>query len=312
MEHTYFPRIQQFTLSDLPDLDEVVLSALEFLSTQSLPPLDVQAHSRPLVIGSGNALEAGRLIFAETDAVYAHEGNYEEAISRSPLVDAFYVFSASGSKHAVHITERLGSMNRSLYLITNTVNASASEYVANECVHIYPRMREPYSYNTSTYLSMILGSSHESPLEIHKYIASVVIPCIPLNIGSFDSYVCIVPPEYSLHTPMFQTKFDELFGSEVYARVFTSEEIKHAKTVVTSDSECFISFGKENTTFGDAQNRIHIPLPDSGGPATILSIGYYVIGNIQRMKPPYFKSNIVEYTKQASQIFGSEILPIVE
>jgi hypothetical protein len=42
---------------------------------------------------------------------------------------------------------------------------------------------------------------------------------------------------------MFLTKFDELFGPLMSARMFTFEQTKHAKTVVASEPELFINQG---------------------------------------------------------------------
>ena len=110
---------------------------------------------------------------------------------------------------------------------------------------------------------------------------------------------------------MLQVKFIELFGRRIARDVETSEYMKHAVTVVPS-SELFISFGEENTTWGEPDKRFHIPLPENAGYATIMAIGYYVIAQIQKQHPPYFKDNITLYTEKASKIFGSEIRQIVE
>jgi hypothetical protein len=304
--------MQSFTLADLPNLDEVVYGALEFLDTETLVKIDLNAHIRPLVIGSGNALPTGQIMFRDADALFVDEGNYETALARVPVIDAFYLISASGGKHAVHIAERLSDMNRPLYLITTNKDAKARAYVSGERVFVYPRIREPYTYNTSTYLGMILSTTHESPSAIHSFITATIMPEIPKDFGKYDSYIFIVPPEFSVLKAMFETKFDELFGPRLHARVFTSEEIKHAKTVVYSDAQCFVSLGTQNKEFGDAIHRIEVPLPPSCGPAAFLAIGYVLIGNIQNAKHPYFKENIVAYTKQASDLFGETINPIVE
>ena len=52
---------------------------------------------------------------------------------------------------------------------------------------------------------------------------------------------------------MLWTKFDELFGPMITTRVYTPEQTKHAKTVIDSDTELFISFGYENMLFGKEQ-----------------------------------------------------------
>lgn len=312
MNPDYLTRIQNFTLSDLPDLDEVVFGALAFLTKDSLPNLDVHAHVRPLVIGSGNAYVTGQVLFRDTDAVFADEGNYEAALARVSDIDAIYLISASGGKHAVRIAERLADMNRPLYLLTNNVNAAARAYVQSERVLVYPRMREPYTYNTSTYLSMLLAESGESATALEQFIREEVVPKVPEHIGTFDSYIFIIPQEWSMFKTMYETKFDELFGPRLHARIFTIEETKHAKTVIPSDSQCFIAIGTENTLFGTPAQRFHFPLPPNYGPAAIFTVGYTLIGNIQRRKPPYFKDNIGAYAQHTSEIFGESIAPIVE
>lgn len=48
----------------------------------------------------------------------------------------------------------------------------------------------------------------------------------------YDAFYLMVPPALDSIREMFLTKFDELFGPLVSARVFTFEQTKHAKTVL--------------------------------------------------------------------------------
>jgi hypothetical protein len=48
----------------------------------------------------------------------------------------------------------------------------------------------------------------------------------------YDAFYLMVPPALDSIREMFLTKFDELFGPLVSARVFTFEQTKHSKTVV--------------------------------------------------------------------------------
>ena len=111
---------------------------------------------------------------------------------------------------------------------------------------------------------------------------------------------------------MFLTKFDELFGSKVSARVCTPEQAKHAKTVVPSKTELFIGLGHENMLFGTQEQRWNIALPEGAGYVLMMALGYYVIGNIQKQHPPYFKQHIERYTQFSSTVFKQEITPVVE
>jgi hypothetical protein len=51
----YLERISSFTLSDLPNLDEVTLAALQLLDSVDVPKIDISMYKNPLVVGSGNA-----------------------------------------------------------------------------------------------------------------------------------------------------------------------------------------------------------------------------------------------------------------
>ena len=93
------------------------------------------------------------------------------------------------------------------------------------------------------------------------------------------------------------------------ARVFTAEQAKHAKTIVLSEKELFISFGWKNDLFG--KHRWDVPLPIGTGYGMLMALGYYVIGKIQKQHPPYFKENIERYCKEASKVFGEGIGVVV-
>lgn len=304
--------LADFDLEHLPDLDTVVLSALELLKECSLPDSTVP-YRRPLVVGSSGAAAVGRMLFANNDAVFADESGVEQALGKSPDVDGAVIISASGGKHAVGVAKTLREKGIETVLFTNNPEAPAKEFIAPENVRIFPKNREPYTYNTSTYLSMLLADTSESATDILQHIEKAVERRLSrAHLGTFGSFVMIVPPEFREVREMFRTKFDELFGPYLNVRAFTSEEIKHAKTVVTSGDELFIGFGTENSHFGISKNRLTIPFPENVGYGAIMAIGYYVIGKIQKSHRPYFKGNIVKYTEEASKIFNEEIKPIVE
>ena len=110
---------------------------------------------------------------------------------------------------------------------------------------------------------------------------------------------------------MLKVKFIELFGRMIARDVETSEYMRHATTIVPAD-ELFISFGLKNETWGSPENRLNIPLPEISGYVAMMAIGYYIIGQIQKKHSPYFKENIADYVKKASNFFGTVINPIVE
>jgi hypothetical protein len=286
------------------------MGALEFLSEAQIPRIDIKEFRRPLVVGSVNAFCTGKIIFDSVDAVYAEESNFEAALTRVPGIDAVYILSASGAKHAVGIAERVKNMGLPVFLITNNPEAPARVHVASERVLVFPRFREPYTYNTSTYMSMMLGTSEESPKDILSFIESQVLPIIPTTLGSYQSFILTIRPEFAPERNMFETKFDELFGSLRFGRSFTSEEVKHAKTVILSDTEYFINFGIDDTRYAQDRAQISIPLPEHCGPVAMLAIAYFVIGHIQKQNQPFFKDNVAGYVQRGSRIFN-EATPII-
>ncbi len=310
MSTDYVTPMSTFTEDTLPDLDEVVLAGLQYLSTADIPHINTGEYTRPLVIGSVNALSTGRVLFSTVDAVFAEESTYAEALARTTQIDAIYIISASGGKHAVSIARDLHRSNLPVFLITNNPEAKAREHVDASRVLVFPHLREPYTYNTSTYMSMMRGVGEESLSDILSFIESEVAPAIPKDVGGHQSFILTVRPEFSVLRSMFETKFDELFGSLRYGRAFTSEELKHAKTVIQVPSECFLDFSS-GVVLPESACRTVIPLPKDCGPIAMLAIGYYVIGVIQKQNPPFFKDNIKAYVKEASGLFGEEISVIV-
>ncbi len=310
MSTEYYKRMMEYTERDLPDLDEVVLGSLEYLSTVSFPDLNVYAHDAPLVVGSGNALQTGKILFYNTNARFSEEGNAHEMFSRD-IYDALYIISASGGKHAIMLAEKGVASGIPTYLVTTNDHSSAATIVGHDMTFLYPHIREPYTYNTSTYLSMLFGMKRESPEHILSFILKYVEPAIPKDLKDFNAFLVTVPPKFKTIRKMFETKFDELFGPYVAGRAYTVEEVKHAKTVITNEKQCFIHFG-DTIALGSPGGRVTIPLPQDCGPAALIAIGYYVIGRIQHSHHPYYKEHIHEYVKEASDLFGQEILVIVE
>jgi hypothetical protein len=300
-----------FTEKDLPDLDVITLAALQLFSETELPALPKHKFSHPLVVGSVNALAAGIMAFTDENAVFADESTFERLLAQDDLIDGVYLISASGSKHAVHIAEVVAARNIPCILITNNPNAPAAAGLAPENVVCFPRNREPYSYNTSTYLGMVLAATKESPHDILSALASVSSALTSLS-ASHTAYTFILPSNSGPIGSMVRVKFDELFGPKLVGRAFTEEEVKHAKTIVGGREEMFISIGVVNTHYGLEDNRIHVTLPEGAQFGTILATAYYVVGHIQRLHPPYFKEGIAAYVKQLSDVFNQSFSVIVE
>jgi len=303
-------QLQSFTLDTLPTLDTVVLGALELFSAETVPTLELGLE-RPLVMGSGNAAATGKILFATNPAIFADEATYSSALAQGGY-DGVVVLSASGKKHAIAMVQEACEHQVPVHLITNNDKAPAAQMLADTSIHVFPKNREPYTYNTSTYLGPIFGASKESAGELRTFIEQQVSPTLLRNFADYNAYTFIVPDAFAPVCDMVRTKFDELFGGMVTGRVFTESEIMHAKTVVPSGAELFISLGCRNEHYGLPRNHLMVPMPESAGFAAAIAISYFIVGKIQMAHPPYFTNNIVTYCETATQLFGHDISPIVE
>lgn len=276
-------------------LHEVVLNALEFHARpenkRSLP--DFGAPKRIFVFGSGNAYAAGKIIFRDRDAVFADEGQYAHAldVKRDPPIECGVVISASGGKDAPDLVNALLADGLETYLLTCNENAPAAATLDEAHVVCTPKQDEPLTYNTYTYVGMILAHADEKPGEIRDHIMSEVKPVIDERFDDLrraETFYLLVHPEFDAVREMLLTKFDELFGPMINGRCYTPEQTAHAKTLVASDGELFISFDPLDAAdpiFGEAgKTRLDVPMPKPWGPAAMVSIGYYVIGRIQEAR----------------------------
>jgi hypothetical protein len=273
------------------------------------PPqkLNLGNFKRPLVVGSGNAAVTGKMILDDKDAIFADEGNYKHKLSKIKGIDGAILISASGTKHAPIIAKELKKRKKKTILLTNNPNAPASKFVSK--TFVFPKNPEPYTYNTSTYMSILIAKTKENPEKILNQIKKIKVP---KTFRKYDSFYIFVPKRFDLIREMFMTKFDELFGPKISGRVFTVEQTKHAKTVVPSNKEFFIGLGCDDRYKIFGKHKMCVPLSPKANYAEVLALGYYVIGFIQKQNLPYFKNNIERYTKEASKLFKSEIKPIVE
>jgi len=313
-DQSHISTMNNFDIDSLPDLDTAVMAALELFQQTELPKIDLSHYKHPLIVGSGNAEATGRIIFHDMDAVFASESDFEDKLNNIPEIDGVVLISASGGKHAPIIAKKGHELGRHVTLITNTENSPAHGELDGEHDYdefVFPKNREPYTYNTSTYMGMILGKTGEDPSEIMKFIIDNTSQINWPDFSNFDKYYLIVPPKFAGIIRMLQVKFIELFGRNVARDVETSEYVRHATTVAPSD-EIFISFGEKNTTWGKPENRVHVPLPDNADYGTMMAVGYYTVAQIQKAHPQYFKENIAVYTKGVSEVFGQTINPIVD
>jgi hypothetical protein len=311
-EFSNLKTLRTFTENSLPDLDIVTLGALELFQEYKPKKLDFSKYKKPLVVGSGNAISTAKILFANTSAIFANESNYKEKLKNKDLgIDSVYIFSASGGKHAPILAKAAKLRDIPTHLITCTNNSQAEEIVGKENTTITKKNREPYTYNTSTYLGWVLAKTGEDAKEIQDFIETNIKGKVPHNLIQYTGYLLVTPDKFVNLNPLFEVKFIELFGRKLARDVKSSEELKHAITVVPSNTELCINFTSNKVDF--VGEELNFDIPKHFGEGAMMAITYYIIGQIQKQNQPYFKENIKKYIQRnAFGDFGKAISTIVE
>jgi hypothetical protein len=283
-------------MSEIINLDENVLKTLDFFA-QNLPPsLAIEKFNFPFVIGSGNAYNTGLILFSGRAAIFADESNFKEVIvafekaMQNKLISQAVVISASGGKDSVWEIELAKKYGLKTTLLTTKKESDAAK-IADE-VLVYQSIDEPYTYNTSTYMGMILSKTKENPADIKTYIESLQFPP---QFDNYKGYSFVLPDTFTNIGPLLDIKKDELFGSQLGLRAFSQGHARHAKFVIRSENELVISVGEKNEFFGHPDHRWDIFPPETFNFAGIMALTYYIVGKIQQSKPQYFKEHIQNY-----------------
>lgn len=295
-------------MDEIINLDKNVLLALDFFTKNPPPFLDINIFNLPIVVGSGNAYNTGLIIFSEKAAIFADESNFKNLIAtfekaiQNNLIKEAIIISASGGKDSVWEIELAKKYSLKTYLLTTKERSDASK-IADK-IYVFQSIDEPYTYNVSTYMGMILSSTKENPAKIKNYITSLSFPD---NFTSYKSYSFVVPDQFMNICPMLDTKKSELFGPYLSIRAFSQGHARHAKFVIRSKDELVISIGKNNECFGDPNHRWDIFPPEYINFAGMMALTYYIVGKIQKSKPPYFKENIENYVNDyGPKAYGSQ------
>ena len=280
----------------LPTLDEIVLGTLDFFAREAPPVFDISKFSLPLVVGSGNAMHTGKILFSKQAAISADESSFRTVISsyasviEKGLITDAVVISSSGEKDSIWEIELAKEKKLHTTLLTCKPQSSAAKLA--DVVYAYKSIAEPYTYNTSTYLGMILSTTGEKAAEIKTFIDQLAIAP---GFDDYLSYAFILPDEYGNVAPMIEIKRDELFGPHVMVRAVTQSHARHAKFVHPWEKELVITLGSENTFFGDPAHRWDISLASQASFGTVIALTYYLCGLIQKAKPDYFMQHIEQF-----------------
>ena len=290
-------------------LDKNVLLALDFFVKNPPPSFDNKDFSLPFVVGSGNAYNTGLILFSDTAAIFADESNFkkllpafEKAID-SKLITQAVIISASGGKDSVWEIELAKKYSLNTTLLTTKADSPAAK-IADK-VYVFKSIDEPYTYNVSTYMGMILSSTKENPGKIKEFVNSIEFP---KNFVDYEAYSFVLPDKFLNICPMLDIKKSELFGPNLSLRAFPQGHARHAKFVIRSEKELIISINEKNEFYGDPNSRWNVSIPEELlDYAAIMAITYFIIGKIQISKPQFYKENIANYVNDyGPKAYGSD------
>jgi len=278
------------------NLDENVLKSLEFFIKNKPPKLNLNQFKFPFVVGSGNAYNTGQILFSSRNAIITDESNFKMKIKayvpmiKKGVIKEAIIISASGEKDSVWEVELAKKNKLKTTLLTNSPDSSAAKI--SDKVISYRKIAEPYSYNFSTYLAMILSATEEDPKQIVNYLKKLKLP---RNFKNYKAYAFVLADDYAGVRATLWQKDGELFGPYFSFRSYTEGQARHANFINPWEQELVIGIGIKNKYFGHPKGRWDIDLPKNAGQAFVFSLAYYLSGKIQESKPPYFKNNIEAY-----------------
>ena len=294
-------------MKNIMNLDQNVLLALDFFAENPPPTLPINSFDLPFVVGSGNAYNTGLIIFSEKAAIFADESNFKKIIAayknaiHNGLIKQAVIISASGGKDSVWEITLAKKYSLVTTLLTTKGQSDAAKIA--DRIYVFESIDEPYTYNVSTYMGMILSVTKEKPSDIKNCINSLQFPT---DFDTYKSYSFVVPDKYAQISQMIDIKKSELFGPYLSLRAFSQGHARHAKFVIKSKDELVITLGQKNEYFGFPAHRWDISLPGNINSAGIMALTYYIVGKMQNAKLAYFKENIASYVNDyGPKAYGS-------
>lgn len=291
---------------NIPSLNESLISALIFFKKEKQDFPKRPFKGLFFVVGSGNAYNIAKLIFDNQSVIFASESNFKKLVNdykdiiNKKLISEVVVISASGEKDSIWEIKLANSLSLKTTLFTCNADSSAANLA--DQVFVFKKIPEPYTYNISTYLGMLLAKENVKTESILKFIKTL---SFPKKFANYKAYTFVLPNELEPLAAMIEIKGHELFGPRLSLRAFSHGQARHAKFVIPFKHELVISLG-ENKYFGLKGNRWEIKNKKNFSPSLALALTYFIIGKIQESKPNYFKNNIENYCSSGQLAYGQK------
>lgn len=159
--------------SKIPHLDQMVINALDSFASWNYPDKNVISSSeKNIFIGSGSAACAAEMFARKFGGISLNASRYIGFFKRTTSRDFnVYVVSASGGKDSIPMAKFFQGISLPAILITCNDQAPAKEYCKD--IIVFPAHKEPPTYNTSTYGSMLYWLDGGNPEQIKENILAI-------------------------------------------------------------------------------------------------------------------------------------------
>jgi hypothetical protein len=184
-------------------LDRYVTRTLESLGGWEIPEVPV-GKGLNLFMGSGNASQVAGIFANHFGGFAANAASFPRFVEYADRFDERVVISASGGKDAVRMAE---AFRGDCLLLTCAENPPAAEFAKQ--VVTFPSLKEPPSYNVSTYASMFRAlAPRESIGKISRFVGSMGAP----QVGGYSFIPVIASDCMEPLAQMCATKIRETLG----------------------------------------------------------------------------------------------------
>jgi len=158
-------------------LDYYALQTLENLPKWEYPKIEIKKTARNVFVGSGNADNAGKILAREFGgaafSVVDYQNFFENCGDKNYDV---YIVNASGGKDGVKMAQWLAQNGYRPKLITSNPEPPAGKFLRIEDVFAFPAIKEPPTYNVSTYAAMLYGILKEDISGAAQRIKGLQVP----------------------------------------------------------------------------------------------------------------------------------------
>ncbi len=139
-------------------LDYYAVKALESLPKWKYPELKIEKTGRNVFVGSGDADNTGRILAQNFGGHGFSVVDYKFFFENNPGSDLnIYIVNASGAKDGIKMAKWLTQNGWQPKLITSNPEPPAGKLLMPEDIFVFPAIKEPPTYNVSTYAAMLYG-----------------------------------------------------------------------------------------------------------------------------------------------------------